>query len=82
MVDDGASLVTLPLDEAGVRVGEVDEGAGGGEGWQKVENNTGAPATHEGEGGVRFAVLQARWAAGNQLRPGKKVYSGLGQEVS
>ena len=38
VVDDGASLVALHLDEADVQVGEVDGGAGGGKGWQKVDS--------------------------------------------
>ena len=38
VVDDGASLVALHLDKADVQVGEVDGGAGGGKGWQKVDS--------------------------------------------
>ena len=38
VVDDGASLVALHLDKADVQVGEVDGGAGGVKGWQKVDS--------------------------------------------
>ena len=38
VVDDGASLVALHLDKADVQVGEVDGGAGGGKGCQKVDS--------------------------------------------
>ena len=40
-------------------------------------NNSGAPALDEGKGGVRLAVLQARGAATDHVRPEKNYIQDL-----